>query len=250
MENRNGRGIFLGVVSVATLIVAIIGATFAYFSASVSTNYNNAITGGTLDNLSSAFSLTVDRVPLGTAVSGDALVPTDISESVKTDIEAALKAHCVDDGYTGCHLYKITANSSTSVEHVNIYLDSLTVTLTESENNTKSDWKYSIFTSEASSMANFGQSDTVTLVTNGNGQLDYSPAANAKFDMHNNAGLTADTPAIYYLMVFLKDDDPSHSGSTAQNSGDTNDATGTYNGSVSMSVAGGGKITATFVSGA
>lgn len=35
MENSKGRGIFLGVVSVATLIVAIIGATFAWFSASV-----------------------------------------------------------------------------------------------------------------------------------------------------------------------------------------------------------------------
>ena len=35
MENRKGSGIFLGVVSVATLVVAIIGATFAYFSASV-----------------------------------------------------------------------------------------------------------------------------------------------------------------------------------------------------------------------
>ena len=32
MENQNGRGIFLGVVSVATLVVAIIGATFAFFS--------------------------------------------------------------------------------------------------------------------------------------------------------------------------------------------------------------------------
>ena len=35
MENKNGNGIFLGVVSVATLVVAIIGATFAYFSASI-----------------------------------------------------------------------------------------------------------------------------------------------------------------------------------------------------------------------
>jgi len=34
MENRKGNGIFLGIVSLATLIVAIIGATFAYFSAS------------------------------------------------------------------------------------------------------------------------------------------------------------------------------------------------------------------------
>ena len=38
MENKNGNGIFLGVVSVATLIVAIIGATFAYFSVSISSN--------------------------------------------------------------------------------------------------------------------------------------------------------------------------------------------------------------------
>lgn len=35
MENRRGNEIFLGVVGVATLVVAIIGATFAYFSASV-----------------------------------------------------------------------------------------------------------------------------------------------------------------------------------------------------------------------
>lgn len=34
MENRRGNEIFLGVVGVATLLVAIIGATFAYFSAS------------------------------------------------------------------------------------------------------------------------------------------------------------------------------------------------------------------------
>jgi len=36
MENKRGQGIFLGIVGVATLVVAIIGATFAYFSASVS----------------------------------------------------------------------------------------------------------------------------------------------------------------------------------------------------------------------
>ena len=33
MENGKGNAIFLGIVSIATLIVAIIGATFAYFSA-------------------------------------------------------------------------------------------------------------------------------------------------------------------------------------------------------------------------
>ena len=37
-ENRKGNGIFLGVVGVATLVVAIIGATFAYFSASANSD--------------------------------------------------------------------------------------------------------------------------------------------------------------------------------------------------------------------
>lgn len=42
MENRKGSGIFLGVIGVATLLVAIIGATFAYFSASAISN-NDAV---------------------------------------------------------------------------------------------------------------------------------------------------------------------------------------------------------------
>ena len=44
MENKNdnGRGIFYGVIGVATLVVAMIGATFAYFSASANTA-NNAL---------------------------------------------------------------------------------------------------------------------------------------------------------------------------------------------------------------
>lgn len=41
MENKKGSGIFLGVIGVATLIVAIIGATFAYFSASIVGNQRN-----------------------------------------------------------------------------------------------------------------------------------------------------------------------------------------------------------------
>ena len=43
MENENKKGLFYGVIGVATLIVTIIGATFAYFSATV--NPNSAING-------------------------------------------------------------------------------------------------------------------------------------------------------------------------------------------------------------
>lgn len=38
MENNNGKGIFYGVIGVATLVVAIIGATFAFFAASTGGN--------------------------------------------------------------------------------------------------------------------------------------------------------------------------------------------------------------------
>ena len=82
MENKNGQGIFYGVIGVATLVVAIIGATFAYFSAAVTTNYRNDISGGTLDSLAGALSITVDKIDLGgNAASGDSLVPTDITAS-------------------------------------------------------------------------------------------------------------------------------------------------------------------------
>lgn len=48
MENRRGSGIFLSVIGVATLIVAIIGATFAYFSATANSS-NTAIQVGSTE---------------------------------------------------------------------------------------------------------------------------------------------------------------------------------------------------------
>ena len=45
MENKKGSGIFLGVIGVATLIVAIIGATFAFFGANAM-SAENAVTAG------------------------------------------------------------------------------------------------------------------------------------------------------------------------------------------------------------
>ena len=54
MENNRGQGIFLSVVGIATLLVAIIGATFAYFSISVSGNETASsihVTTATLGNV-------------------------------------------------------------------------------------------------------------------------------------------------------------------------------------------------------
>ena len=112
-NKNNGRGIFYGVIGVATLVVAIIGATFAYFTASA-TAVNN-ITGN-MATISMDLSITklVDpgetsgMIPMSnnmieTAVSGK---PGSTAKANKT---------CVDDnGNAVCQIYKITITNNSS----------------------------------------------------------------------------------------------------------------------------------------
>ena len=125
MENSKGRGIFLGVVSVATLIVAIIGATFAWFSASVGSGENDVnLTAYQFDA-----KLTVERVfPTAENASKKIIpfVPDKVLREGQGDqtnnMNYALNEatnKCVDSsGYLVCSLYKITVtnNGSDSIE--------------------------------------------------------------------------------------------------------------------------------------
>lgn len=125
MENSKGRGIFLGVVSVATLIVAIIGATFAWFSASVGSGENDVnLTAYQFDA-----DLTVERVfPTAENASKKIIpfVPDKVLREGQGDqtnnMNYALNEatnKCVDSsGYLVCSLYKITVtnNGSDAIE--------------------------------------------------------------------------------------------------------------------------------------
>lgn len=105
MENRKGSGIFLGVVGVATLVVAIIGATFAYFSASASNN--NAITGATAE----AGNLTLAVTRLDQTTGG--LIPMD--EELESTALSATPKGCIDaNGNTVCHVYQIALTNGPS----------------------------------------------------------------------------------------------------------------------------------------
>ena len=76
-ENKKGSTLYV-VLGVATLVVAIIGATFAYFSASANST-GDAITGQTDNDLASALSLTVEKVAFENADATSAnLVPTNL----------------------------------------------------------------------------------------------------------------------------------------------------------------------------
>lgn len=115
-KNRNGNGIFLGVVSVATLIVAIIGATFAYFSASTESE-DNAVNLGAYEY---KLSLSMSQVYPENASAASGIIPLDPTKTVEgaddlvpnnTNLLYALnqaEKKCVDDnGLTVCALYKV-----------------------------------------------------------------------------------------------------------------------------------------------
>lgn len=113
MENKNGNGIFLGVVSVATLIVAIIGATFAYFSASTQSEENSVEVGAYEFKLS----LSMNQIyPEGASPSGlIPLNPDTVIEGAEAPNNINLlyalnvaQNKCIDDnGLQVCALYQV-----------------------------------------------------------------------------------------------------------------------------------------------
>ena len=233
-ENRKGPGVFYAVVGVATLVVAIIGATFAYFSASANVSGNDKITGGTQD-ISNALTAEVTAIYDGSAAAaGRGLVPSDITNTADT-INAAVGKECVSNGYAGCHLYQIHVKSTTTLDAVVLNLASMEFTGTTPQD-TKS-WKWVVY--EAATGAT---SDSTTYTMTGN-SIAYS---NDSFATTNasirTARMTANTDYYYYLMVYIVNDTEA-----SQNAGDAKSVLGTYKGTISLAGGTGGKVSATFV---
>ena len=112
-QKNNGRGIFYGVIGVATLVVAIIGATFAYFTATASNN--TAITG----NMATvSFGLDVHKVTKvdeekkGMIPMSNGMVEAALTD--RSDLSSEQKKHkiCEDDnGNAVCQIYKISVTN-------------------------------------------------------------------------------------------------------------------------------------------
>ena len=115
-QKNNGRGIFYGVIGVATLVVAIIGATFAYFTATAG---NNVISG----NMASInLSLDVTKVTTVDETLGG-MIPMS-NNMVEAAVESDTNKVCVDDnGNAVCQIYKITiTNDSSAGQFVDGYV--------------------------------------------------------------------------------------------------------------------------------
>ena len=117
-NHNNGRGIFYGVIGVATLVVAIIGATFAYFTASQSSNAGD-ITGNAA---SVSFGLrvvraeTTDQTNGGLIPMSNSMVQSAVYGGGKPSVGAgANNVACVDDnGNSVCQIYKVTVTNTSS----------------------------------------------------------------------------------------------------------------------------------------
>ena len=108
MKEKKGQGTLYLVIGIATLVVAIIGATFAYFSAQATSA--DKVQGGTNTELSTALTLNVERQLFGEAESEsyNNLVPAVIDVTTdgikkvvdnKLVIEDALKITNVGGAY-------------------------------------------------------------------------------------------------------------------------------------------------------
>lgn len=126
MENEqrkeDKRGLFLGIVGVLTLIVAIIGASFAYFSLNVRSEENAVkVTAGTVQIVYEE----------GRNVAIEGIIPSSVEVALETvrrvgesDDEGEAYVSCIDDnGYRVCGTYDFTlTNNGTNPVDVNAYI--------------------------------------------------------------------------------------------------------------------------------
>ena len=151
MDNNKSRGIFLGVLSVATLIVSIIGATFAWFVASGSGTTGAAKAGAanvanTL-TLSEVVDYRQNMIPVTETIMKSSYKRTEAATGTGTGRCEGYSAAGGNTVYNLRSIYQFTVSNSASIDQ-KIYA-SLTA-----NTNTFTNLKYCIFEGEA------GTSDT------------------------------------------------------------------------------------------
>ena len=208
-ENNNGRGLFYGVIGVATLIVAIIGATFAYFSVSANITNNNGISGDTVNVSDTTITGTLTRETPSTV----SMVPLK-TEELQKGITGEGNQKCIDEnGAKVCDIYTLTINN-TSKAPVSL-AGKLTITATD-----MADLRWSLLESTTSATGATAKevSDTVIVA---------------------NELLAAKTGTkTYHFVIWFNETD------LEQNT----QAGKSYTGTVTFTAANGGKITAQFSS--
>lgn len=216
-RKKGGFGFFYGVLGVSTLVIAIIGATFAFFTA---TESDNEIIKGKAAK--AALSLDVTHLSTGAAAGLIPLNNTDLQKAVTGDDAATgSPKYCLDkDNNTVCQIYSIkVTNEGTATTSVAGTLDLEPDTTTDDE---------SVFTNLKWELL----SDATTVDSNPN---VYGTGTN---DITANTTIAAGDSEIWYLVIWIDNIDK------AQEEVDK----GHFMGTVSFNAASGTGVVGTFSS--
>lgn len=194
-ENRKGPGVFYAVVGVATLVVAIIGATFAYFSAAATDQTFEGVTA-TAGSLTLAVT---DVWPLaaeaGEEALPDKLIPLD-AEGANPLLATALKSTnaCRDkNNDVACHVYQIdvTNDGDSSV----FVTTTMKLGFTGNDTNTASDnWRWQVITASTTDVGGYEATGT--------------KVSGADVETAKTVGgetLAGGATGTYYVVVWLED---------------------------------------------
>lgn len=231
MENKK-NGVFLGVIGVATLVVAIIGATFAYFSAQTSSNPDAV----NVKAYTFSMGLSVEKV---VPESDTGIVPLDPDKegtetgNVKYLEYAMNKQKCIDsNGHQVCQVYKVTfTNNGTNEETLSLQVKT---TANEAEGDGKDPFKDLTFQALTGTLeADFTNG---TLVRDGNSVLLPETASETiAVTLNSPVKVPATGTATQYFVVYLKENGDqssqmgaSYKGQLIYSSGTGNQLTGTF----------------------
>ena len=197
-ENRKGTGVFYAVVGVATLVVAIIGATFAYFSASATNDTD--VKGST----ASGASLAVAVTKVSDEATSKNMIPMLSTDLQKGVTGTTGKCSCIDaNGNTVCQVYKVTVTNGSADIGINV---KGTMNLTSTAKN----MKWQVLTD-----AKTVNADATTVAQGTAGTIV------------DNQALTASGTHDFYLVIWL---DETNAAQDADDAGKTFNGTITFNG--------------------
>ncbi len=204
MDETKGRDIFLGVIGVLTLVVAIVGATFAYFS----TQVNSAEDAVNLNSYQFATSMSFRAVyPTGDYKK---LIPLDSKNTggaeSTTYLDKALSQGCVDaKGYQVCAVYEATLNNT--ADEV-VLSPSLSVSTNEFVVESGSESSSNVYALLAT--ANGSETNPTAFTYERNNATNVIAASNPlTLNGSSTVTLGKDTTAKYYLILWLENVDGS-----------------------------------------
>ena len=194
-ENRKGTGVFYAVVGVATLVVAIIGATFAYFSASATNDTD--VTGTTASGASLAIAIT----KVSDEATAKNMIPM-LSTDLQKGVTGTASKSCIDaNNNTVCQVYKVTVTNGSADIGINV---KGTMNLTSNAKN----MKWQVLT------------DATTVDTKAT-----AVAQGTEGVIVANQALTASGTHDFYLVIWLDETNKPQ---------DTDDAGKTFNGTITF----------------